>query len=322
MTQDFDRPAAKPIVRRQRAGSDRPAESDERTPSLPARRPIHRRFSDIHHHGVRRRWCCSSGSTLVLSELSSASPRSRGRRPAPLSKRWPSSAPTASTRSSRTFATAWRFLAGSAVDPVGVKSTTTRSCTALMASMLRNNPQLFNLYVGYEDGSFLEMDVIDRAKSGFRSSLQVDEDAAYRAVVISANRQCGTPKPVTRVSVRRTSSRSRRHPGPTGYDPRQRPWYVDAFKDETDAPDWSVCLLCRPASPATRCEHDLRRAAVASWQATCCSTAWKQVCRPAAAWTIRAAVSFNDADRPIGHPEMDSLMDQTERPTQLFPTSA
>jgi adenylate cyclase len=41
----------------------------------------------------------------------------------------------------------------------------------LMASMLRSNPQLFNLYVGYEDGSFLEMDVIDRAKPAFRSSL-------------------------------------------------------------------------------------------------------------------------------------------------------
>src|SRR5690348_4054901 len=54
----------------------------------------------------------------------------------------------------------------------------------LMASMLRNNPQLFNLYVGYEDGSFLEMDVIDRASPGFRSSLHVDVDAVYRLVVI------------------------------------------------------------------------------------------------------------------------------------------
>src|SRR5258708_6653901 len=56
---------------------------------------------------------------------------------------------------------------------------------ALMASMLRNNPQLFSLYVGYEDGSFLEMDFIDRAKPGFRASLNVDEDAVFRLVVIS-----------------------------------------------------------------------------------------------------------------------------------------
>ena len=45
---------------------------------------------------------------------------------------------------------------------------------AVIASMLRNSPQLFNLYVGYEDGSFLEIDVIDRAKSSFRDSLNAD----------------------------------------------------------------------------------------------------------------------------------------------------
>ena len=27
--------------------------------------------------------------------------------------------------------------------------------------MLKNNPNLFNLYVGYTDGSFIEMDALD-----------------------------------------------------------------------------------------------------------------------------------------------------------------
>src|SRR5690242_13931692 len=48
---------------------------------------------------------------------------------------------------------------------------------ALMASMLRNNPQLFNLYVGYDDGSFLEMDLIDRAGPAFRAGLKAPEEA-------------------------------------------------------------------------------------------------------------------------------------------------
>ena len=60
-----------------------------------------------------------------------------------------------------------------------------------MASMLRNNPQLFSLYVGYEDGSFLEMDFIDRAKPSFRASLNIDEDAVFRLVLIS---RTGTAK--------------------------------------------------------------------------------------------------------------------------------
>ncbi len=34
---------------------------------------------------------------------------------------------------------------------------------ALLAAMLRTNGQLFNLYVGYDDGSFIEMDAIEGA---------------------------------------------------------------------------------------------------------------------------------------------------------------
>lgn len=97
-----------------------------------------------------------------------------------------------------------------------------------MAAMLRNNPQLFNLYVGYEDGSFIEMDVIDRAKPAFRTGLNVDRDAAFRLVVIS--RTAGA-KPVTKflsenlIAVAEVT-------GPDNYDPRTRPWYVEAFKND------------------------------------------------------------------------------------------
>jgi adenylate cyclase len=68
----------------------------------------------------------------------------------------------------------------------------------LMASMLRNNPQLFNLYLGYEDGSFLEMDVIDRASRVFAPACISIEDAAFRLVVIS---HTGNAAPVTRYLV-------------------------------------------------------------------------------------------------------------------------
>lgn len=57
---------------------------------------------------------------------------------------------------------------------------------AVMGSMLRNNRQLFNLYVGYQDGSFLEIDAIDRAGAAFRQNLKAPEDAVYRLVVIAS----------------------------------------------------------------------------------------------------------------------------------------
>jgi len=37
----------------------------------------------------------------------------------------------------------------------------------VITAMLRNNNQLFNLYMGYDDGTFLEVDVIDRAAAPF-----------------------------------------------------------------------------------------------------------------------------------------------------------
>ncbi|WP_298872344.1 adenylate/guanylate cyclase domain-containing protein [uncultured Bradyrhizobium sp.] len=99
---------------------------------------------------------------------------------------------------------------------------------SLMAAMLRNNPQLFNLYVGYEDGSFIEMDVIDRAKAAFRANLKVDPQVTFRLVVISRARGSD---PVTRflsedlVVVTQVA-------GPNDYDPRTRPWYVEAFRND------------------------------------------------------------------------------------------
>jgi adenylate cyclase len=99
---------------------------------------------------------------------------------------------------------------------------------SLMAAMLRNNPQLFNLYVGYEDGSFIEMDVIDRAKPGFRTGLNVDKDAAFRLVIIS--RMDGA-KPVIQYLSENLIAVSET-PGPDNYDPRTRPWYVEAFKND------------------------------------------------------------------------------------------
>ncbi|GLR88512.1 cache domain-containing protein [Bradyrhizobium iriomotense] len=98
---------------------------------------------------------------------------------------------------------------------------------SLMAAMLRNNPHLFNLYIGYEDGSFLEMDVIDRAKPAFRASLHVDEDAAFRLVLIS---RTGGAAPAT-IFLSENLIQVAEVAGPNGYDPRTRPWYVEAFRN-------------------------------------------------------------------------------------------
>ena len=97
---------------------------------------------------------------------------------------------------------------------------------ALLAAMLKNNAQLFNLYVGYADGSFIEMDAIDGTGRETRARLEAPDEASYRMVVISKS----DPARVTsrRLFLSETLAIIKELPGPLDYDPRERPWYKDA----------------------------------------------------------------------------------------------
>jgi adenylate cyclase len=97
---------------------------------------------------------------------------------------------------------------------------------ALLAAMLKNNAQLFNLYVGYADGSFIEMDSIDGAGQGTRARLEAPEQSSYRLVMIS--RSDSAPIKSRRLFLNSDLETVRELPGPQDYDPRDRPWYKDA----------------------------------------------------------------------------------------------
>jgi adenylate cyclase len=174
---------------------------------------------------------------------------------------------------------------------------------SLMAAMLRNNPQLFNLYVGYEDGSFIEMDVIDRAKPAFRASLHVDEDAAFRLVVIS--RTAGAT-PVT-LYFSENLIQVTEVAGPTGYDPRQRPWYVEAFNN--DKP-----LLTGPyifyatGEPGYTLRTPLKKGRRGVVAGDVLLNRFEDMLAQQKLGQSGLAFLFNDAERVVGHPEMNRLM--------------
>ena len=175
----------------------------------------------------------------------------------------------------------------------------------VMASMLRNNPQLFNLYVGYEDGSFLEMDVIDRAKPAFRTSLNVDQDAVYRLVVIA---RTANAAPVTRylsenlIDVAEVA-------GPTAYDPRKRQWYVEAFRNDKT-------LLTGPyifyatAEPGYTLRIPLKQGRRGVVAGDILLNRLEDMLNQQRLGKSGLTFLFNDADRIVGHPEMGILMDE------------
>jgi adenylate cyclase len=174
----------------------------------------------------------------------------------------------------------------------------------LMASMLRNNPQLFNLYVGYEDGSFLEMDVIDRAGTTFRTGLNAPEDAAYRLFVIS---RTGSQLPPTVTFLSENLIPLADVPGPADYDPRRRPWYREAFKDDGNLLTGPYVFFAtgQPGYTLRLPLKEGRRGVVAG--DILLNEAEAMLTRQRLGQSGRAFL-FNDDDRIVAHPQMAEFM--------------
>jgi adenylate cyclase len=101
----------------------------------------------------------------------------------------------------------------------------------VLASMLRSNKQLYSLYMGYDDGSFLEMDAIDRADAGGRARLGAPDGAAFRLLIIAKSK--GSDSLTS--SVQFLSDKLAPItwlPGPTDHYPRNRPWFKDAYEPQ------------------------------------------------------------------------------------------
>ena len=177
----------------------------------------------------------------------------------------------------------------------------------LMASMLRNNPQIFNLYVGYEDGSFLEMDVIDRARPAFRASLGVDEDAVFRVAII-ARTGTASSSPVT-FYLSENLIQVGESKGPTGYDPRRRPWYIEAFKDERTLLTGPYVFFAtgQPGYTLRTTLKEGRRGVVA---ADLLLNRLEEMLNEQKLGNSGLAFLFNESARIVGHPEMSRLMDE------------
>ena len=175
---------------------------------------------------------------------------------------------------------------------------------SLMAAMLRNNEQLFNIYVGYADGSFLEMDMIDRAGPEFRKSLNAPDDAVFRVFTIVRTGTARVPS-VSYLSEKLLLVGAA--PGPSNYDPRTRPWYLDALTHEdtfitgpyvfftTGLPGYTLRIPLREG----------RRGVVAGdilLSRTEAMLLGQRLSRSGFAFL------FDDADRIVAHPQMSDLV--------------
>jgi len=177
---------------------------------------------------------------------------------------------------------------------------------ALMAAMLRGNTELFSLYAGYDDGSFVQMDFIDRAGNSFRDKLAAPPDAVFRLWRIQ--KQPSGEDRIARTSLLdealKPVAESR---AATDYDPRNRPWYVDAFDAHsgvltepyiffaTDEPGYTLRLPLRGGRKGVVAGDMLLGDADALFRS-------QRIGRTGVAFL------FDDADRIVAHPKMSELI--------------
>jgi adenylate cyclase len=176
---------------------------------------------------------------------------------------------------------------------------------ALLAAMLKSNSQLFNLYVGYDDGSFIEMDAIEGAGRQTRARLEAPEQAAFRLIVISRS----DPAQIRsrRFFLSDQLELVRELPGPLDYDPRERPWYKDA--DRRDG-SWLTgpYVFFASAKQGYTVQRAMERGRAGVIASDLLLEVTQELLQREQLTPSAVAFLFDDDDRILAHPRMSELM--------------
>jgi adenylate cyclase len=177
--------------------------------------------------------------------------------------------------------------------------------TALLAAMLRNNDQLFSLYVGYDDGSFIEMDAIEGARRETRARLEAPDHAAFRLVIIS--RADAVRIKSRRLFLSDKLETIRELPGPLDYDPRERPWYKDASRrDGTWLTGPYVFFATSKQGYTVQLALEQGRGGVVAGDLLLDAT--QELLKREQLTPSAVAFLFDDDDRILAHPKMSEMM--------------
>ena len=176
---------------------------------------------------------------------------------------------------------------------------------ALLAAMLKNNDQLFNLYVGYDDGSFIEMDAIEGAGRETRARLEAPEGAAFRLVVISRSDPARIRS--RRLFLSDSLETVRELPGPLDYDPRERPWFKDDNRrDGTWLTGPYVFFATGKLGYTVHLPLERGRGGVVAGDLLLDVT--EQLLKREQLTPSAVAFLFDDDDRILAHPRMSEIM--------------
>lgn len=176
----------------------------------------------------------------------------------------------------------------------------------LMTSMLRKHGQLFNLYAGYDDGSFLEVDFIDRAGQGFRQKLGAPDKAMFRLLIIRKSAD-GTPRMATTSYLSADLGLLAETTAPADYDPRKRPWYIDAYEPESSVLT-APYIFHASGQPGYTLRLPIKKARHGVVAGDILLSDADQILRDQQLGRSGVAFLFDDAGRIVVHPRMSELI--------------
>jgi adenylate cyclase len=176
---------------------------------------------------------------------------------------------------------------------------------ALLAAMLKNNPQLFSLYVGYGDGSFIEMDDIGDTGRDSRARLEAPEQAAFRLLLISRSDPAKTRS--RRLFLSDSLETIRELPGPLDYDPRERPWYKDGARGDGS---WLTgpYIFFATGKQGYTVQSALKQGRDGVIAGDLLLDATQEVLKREKLTASGVAFLFDDDDRILAHPRMSEML--------------
>ena len=185
----------------------------------------------------------------------------------------------------------------------------------LMTAMLLNNNQLFNLYAGYADGTFLEIDVIDRAGRAFRYKLAAPAEAVFRLLEVRKAGN-GDERIARTIYLSAALAPLAESSAAANYDPRERPWYVDAF-------DAGAGILTAPyiffasGEPGYTLRIPIKKGRLGVVAGDILLSDADALLRTQKLGRSGVAFLFDDADRIVAHPKMAALFAQAPDGTAI-----
>ncbi|QRM32131.1 adenylate/guanylate cyclase domain-containing protein [Microvirga sp. VF16] len=177
---------------------------------------------------------------------------------------------------------------------------------SILAALLRRYGQLYNLYVGYDDGAFIELDVLDRAGPALRTQLRAPADAAFRLTVIEtlnggSSRTRFTFYLSPDLAILAQEQRE------ADYDPRERPWYRDAFQPGAEAiTDPYVFRAANLIGYTVRVPFAQGRRGIAAGDILLADT--DAFLRSQKLGTSGVVFLFDDSGRIVAHPRMSEVL--------------